>query len=100
VWAARRDVYERDSAAIGACMHALTDAYTWSRSHRDQVVALAQRAISRPAGFYEAYYGKLNFMFHVAAQNGLAEFCRQLVDIGAIATLPSALAEPAGAFTR
>ena len=67
VWAARRDVYQRDPAAVAACMHALTDAYTWSRSHMDVVVAQAQR---------------------VAAQNGLGSFCRELLEIGAIPTLP------------
>ena len=88
VWSARRDVYERDAAGVRNCMHALTDAYTWSRSHVEEVVALAQRAIPRPAGFYERYYGKLNFTLHVAAQDGLAAFCRELVEIGAIGALP------------
>ncbi len=97
VWAARRDVFERDAGAIGACMHALTDAYTWSRSHGPQVVELAQRAIARPPGFYETYYGKLNFMLHVAAQNGLAAYCRQLLELGDIAEFPSSLPELAGA---
>jgi hypothetical protein len=74
-------------------MHALTDSYTWSRSHGEEVVALAQRIISRPPGFYERYYSKLNFMFHVAAQNGLAAFCRELVEIGAIAEVPAPVVE-------
>lgn len=89
VWAARREVYERDPSAVRACMHALTDAYTWSRSHVPEVVAIAQRTIPRPPGFYQTYYGKLNFMLHVAAQNGLAAYCRELVAIGAIPELPS-----------
>jgi chorismate dehydratase len=97
VWAARRDVYERDPAAVRECMHALTDAYTWSRSHGAEVVALAQRTIPRPAGFYQSYYGKLNFMLHVAAQNGLAAYCRELVAIGAIPELPL-FAETVGAL--
>jgi chorismate dehydratase len=97
VWAARRDVYARDTAAVHACMHALTDAYTWSRSHMPEVVALAQRAIARPRGFYETYYGKLNFMLHAAAQSGLAAYCRELHAIGAIAELP-ALPDYAGAI--
>jgi chorismate dehydratase len=88
VWAARREIYDRDPAAIGDCMHALTDSYTWSRAHSREVVALAQHAIARPLGFYERYYGKLNFMFHVAAQNGLAAYCRELVAIGAIPAMP------------
>lgn len=98
VWAARRDVYERDPAAVRECMHALTDSYTWSRSHGEEVVSLAQRIIARPAGFYERYYGKLNFMFHVAAQNGLAAYCRELVEIGAIQEVPAPLAEAVDAL--
>ena len=47
VWAARRDAYERDPDGVRACMHALTDAYTWSRAHPDRVVAQAQRTIAR-----------------------------------------------------
>jgi chorismate dehydratase len=89
VWASRREVYERDLAAVRHCMHALTDAYTWSRSHGSEVVALAQKAIPRQAGFYQIYYGKLNFTLHVAARNGLAAYCRELVAIGAIPELPS-----------
>ena len=100
VWAAHRDAYERDPAAVRECMHALTDSYTWSRSHSDQVIALAQRVIPRPAGFYQTYYGKLNFMFHIAAQNGLAAYCRELVEIGAIAAVPAPLAESSSAVAR
>jgi chorismate dehydratase len=100
VWAAHRDAYERDPAAVRECMHALTDSYTWSRSHSDQVIALAQRVIPRPAGFYQTYYGKLNFMFHIAAQNGLAAYCRELVEIGAIAAVPAPLAESTSAIAR
>jgi chorismate dehydratase len=96
VWAARREAYERDPDAIRACMHALTDSYTWSRSHVEVVVARAQRTIPRPAGFYESYYGKLNFTFHSAAQSGLAAYCRELYAIGAIAAVPSSLPEVIG----
>src|SRR6202030_290308 len=42
VWAARREAYERDPEAVRACMHALTDALTWSRSRMDRVIAEAQ----------------------------------------------------------
>jgi chorismate dehydratase len=100
VWAAHRDAYERDPGAVRECMHALTDSYTWSRSHSDQVIALAQQAIPRPAGFYQTYFGKLNFMFHVAAQNGLAAYCRELVEIGAIAAVPAPLSESTSAIAR
>lgn len=100
VWAARRDAYERDPEAVRACMHALTDAYTWSRSHMHDVIAIAQRSHPRPNGFYERYYGKLNFTFHSAAQSGLAAYCRELHAIGAIASVPSSLPEVIGVVSR
>jgi chorismate dehydratase len=100
VWAARRDAYDRDPEAIRECMHALTDSYTWSRSHTDVVIAAAQRVRPRAPGFYEAYYGKLNFTFHSAAQSGLGAFCRELFAIGAIAAVPHALPEAIGVVSR
>lgn len=96
VWAARRDAYERDPQGVRACMHALTDSYTWSRAHFADVVARAQSAVPRPAGFYENYYAKLNFMFHSAAQSGLAAYCRELAAIGAIPRVPSITPEVLG----
>lgn len=96
VWAARRDSFERDPEAIRSCMHALTDSYTWSRSHMPVVIEAAQRTIPRAPGFYESYYGKLNFTFHSAAQSGLGAFCRELHAIGAIPAVPSSLPEAIG----
>ncbi len=100
VWVARRDAYERDPEAVRACMHALTDAYTWGRAHIDQVVAAAQRVAVRSPGFYENYFAKLNFAFHAAAQSGFAAYCRELLAIGAITSLPSALPEVIGVVSR
>lgn len=96
VWAARKDAYARDSNGVASCMHAMTDAYTWSRAHMERVIEQAQRAAPRPAGFYEAYYGKLNFTFHLAAQRGLAAFCRELRAIGAIDRIPAIAPEALG----
>lgn len=100
VWAARRDAYTRDPEAIRECMHALTDSYTWSGSHMDAVIAAAQRVKPRAPGFYESYYGKLNFTFHSAAQSGLGAFCRELHAIGAIADIPHSLPEAIGVVSR
>ena len=100
VWAARREAYERDAEGIRECMHALTDAYTWSRSHMDDVIADALRIRPRAAGFYADYYGKLNFTFHSAAQRGLATYCRELAAIGAIDRVPSSLPEVIGVVSR
>ncbi|MBV8245700.1 MAG: menaquinone biosynthesis protein [Candidatus Eremiobacteraeota bacterium] len=96
LWAARRSVYERDPQGVRACMHALTDAYTWGRAHAAAVVDAAQRTKPRPAGFYENYYAKLNFTFHAAAQSGFAAFCRELIAIGAIARMPPVTPETIG----
>lgn len=96
VWVARREVFERRVDEVRACLHALTDAYSWGRSHRDEVIAQAQRMKPRPPGFYEIYYGKLNFTFHSAAQRGLAAYCKQLVAIGAIDRVPRVSPEVIG----
>ncbi len=96
VWAARRDVYEAQPQAVRECMHALTDAYTWGRAHSGAVIADAQRIRPRPEGFYENYYAKLNFMFHSAAQSGLAAFCRELAALGAIDRVPQITPEVIG----
>ena len=100
VWAARRDAYESNPEAVRECMHALTDAYTWSRSHMPRVIAEAQSQHPRVNGFYENYYSKLNFTFHSAAQSGLAAFCRELHAIGAIPAVPSSLPEVIGVLSR
>jgi chorismate dehydratase len=100
VWAARRDAYERMPEAVRECMHALTDAYTWSRSHMDLVISRAQATRPRAPGFYEAYYGKLNFTFHSAAQSGLHTYLRELHALDAIAAMPSSLPEVIGVVSR
>ena len=96
VWVARREVYEQNAEDVRACMHALTDSYTWARGNMGTVIERAQQIIARPPGFYENYYAKLNFTFHSAAQRGLAAYCRELQAIGAIETMPRILPEAIG----
>lgn len=96
VWVAQRAVYEERTSDVRACLHALTDAYSWGRANRDAVVARAQELRPRPPGFYQIYYGKLNFTFHSAAQSGLAAYCRELLAVGAISRLPSCVPEVVG----
>ena len=96
VWVARREVFETKLGEVRSCLHALTDAYSWGRAYPDRVVGQAQAIRPRPAGFYEIYYGKLNFTFHSAAQRGLAAYCRELHAIGAIDRIPPAVPEVIG----
>ena len=96
VWVARREIFESRRDEVRACLHALTDAYSWGRANLDEVIDLAQRMKPRPAGFYEIYYGKLNFTFHSAAQRGLAAYCRELHAIGAIESIPPFVPEVIG----
>lgn len=96
VWVARREIFENRLGEVRACLHALTDAYSWGRAYPDVVIARAQRIKPRPAGFYEIYYGKLNFTFHSAAQRGLAAYCRELHAIGAIDRIPPCVPEVIG----
>ena len=74
-------------------MLAMTDAYSWSRANRARVIERAQAQRPRSAAFYESYYDKLNFTYHLAAQIGLSAFCRELRAIGAIDRIPSAVPE-------
>ncbi|MDP9111126.1 MAG: menaquinone biosynthesis protein [Candidatus Eremiobacteraeota bacterium] len=96
VWVARRAVYERDPQSVRACLHALTDAYSWARGNMDVVVRAASAQRARPAGFYERYYAKLNFTFHSAAQSGLAAFFRELHAISDLDSLPPFVPEVIG----
>jgi chorismate dehydratase len=96
VWVARREVFERRLDEVRDCLHALTDAYSWGRANRSRVIALAQSLKPRPPGFYEIYYGKLNFTFHSAAQRGLAAYFRELLAIGAIEKIPPFVPEVIG----
>ncbi len=100
VWAARRDAYERDPEGVQRCMRALADARAWSRANFERVVALAQRTIPRAPGFYETYYGTLNFTFDAAAQRGLDAYCRELRAIGAIDAVPPCAPEALDAVAR
>jgi chorismate dehydratase len=93
VWAARREILERRPAEVRACMLAMTDAYSWSRANRERVIERAQAQRLRSAAFYESYFDKLNFTYHLAAQTGLAAFCRELRAIGAIDRIPSVVPE-------
>ncbi len=96
VWVARREIFETRRDEVRACLHALTDAYSWGRANREAVIAMAQNMKPRPPGFYEIYYGKLNFTFHSAAQRGLAAYCRELYAIGAIESIPPFVPEVIG----
>lgn len=96
VWVARREIFHTRIDEVRQCLHALTDAYSWGRANRNRVIALAQSLKPRPPGFYEIYYGKLNFTFHTAAQRGLAAYCRELQAIGAIETIPPYVPEVIG----
>jgi chorismate dehydratase len=96
VWVARREIFHSRLDEVRACLHALTDAYSWGRANPERVIALAQVQKPRPAGFYEIYYGKLNFSFHSAAQRGLAAFCRELHAVGAIDQIPPFVPEVIG----
>jgi chorismate dehydratase len=96
VWVARREIFEARLDGVRACLHALTDSYSWGIANRDRVIAQAQSLRPRPAGFYEIYYSKLNFTFHSAAQRGLAAYCRELHAIGAIEKIPPFVPEVIG----
>ncbi|MDQ2680079.1 MAG: menaquinone biosynthesis protein [Candidatus Eremiobacteraeota bacterium] len=96
VWAARKAAYAAHPQEVRACMHALTDSYTWGRGNMSTVVKAANTICARPDGFYENYYAQLNFTLHSAAQSGLAAYYRELLAIGAIDRLPPSIPEVIG----
>ena len=82
VWAARRDALQRRGDEMRAVIEALAAAQAWGERHTERVVARAQAARPRPAGFYEAYYEKLNFHLDVSARAGLARYIAELDAVG------------------
>lgn len=89
VWAARRDAFERYRERVELCMRRLHEAYAWSLEHPEQVISAARTMRARPAGFYEQYYEKLNFVFDDDARRGLQRYFSELRAIGAISDIPA-----------
>ncbi len=88
VWAARKDVLAQRPDEVQAALDALLAARRWGRDHLDAVVAAAQGAHARPAGFYAAYYDTLNFTLDERARAGLVRYVHELHALGAIPRVP------------
>ena len=84
VWAVRRDVLASHRDEVGAALAALIRAQRWGTEHSAEVVAAAQAARARPAGFYAAYFATLNFAFDAAARSGLRRYIEELHALGAV----------------
>ena len=84
VWAARRDAYETRRREIESANAALREAQAWGWSHLDRVVARAQAQHPRAPGFYERYFGTLNFELDLSARAGLARYIAELDAVGLI----------------
>ncbi len=88
VWVVRRDVLDSNGADVRAAWEALVAAHRWGERNPQRVIGHAQRAHSRPGGFYGAYFETLNFAFDVRARAGLARYFEELHALGAIASVP------------
>jgi chorismate dehydratase len=93
VWAARRDVVGENPVALRAALEALVTARAWGYANPEPVIAAAQAHVSRPAGFYAAYFATLNFELDERALLGLGRFADELAAIGAIARRQSVVPE-------
>jgi len=89
VWAARKDMLAQRADEVQSALDALLGGRRWGSDHMESVVAAAQRAHARPAGFYAAYYDTLNFTLDERARAGLARYVHELHALGAIPSLPS-----------
>ncbi len=90
VWAVRRDVLAANPDGVREALEALVASRAWGYANPEPVIAAAQAARPRPAGFYAAYYATLNFEFDGRARAGLGRFAGELAAIGAIAVAPAA----------
>lgn len=88
VWAVRRDVAERRPGDVDALAASLRAAAAWGKENVDRVIAIAQSAIPRPAGFYADYYRTLDFDFDADARSGLATFYELAAKHGLLARVP------------
>ena len=88
------------SVRRAGCMRALRNPTHGRRPIPSASSRWRSARFARKPGFYESYYGKLNFTFDAPAQRGLAAFCRELRAIGAIDAIPSCQPEQLDAVAR
>jgi chorismate dehydratase len=93
VWAARRDVARTNPAGVRAALESLVTSRAWGYANPEPVISAAQARVSRPAGFYAAYFATLNFELDERALLGLSRFADELAAVGAIASRPSVVPE-------
>jgi chorismate dehydratase len=93
VWAVRRDVARENPAGVRAALESLVTAREWGYANPQAVIGAAQAHVSRPAGFYAAYFATLNFELDDRALLGLERFASELAAIGAIPARPSVTPE-------
>jgi len=89
VWAVRRDVAQRQPAAVAAIAAALRESLEWGLEHLDVVIEAAEATIARPPGFYAEYYRALNYRFDRAARRGLRAFFEACADCALLAQAPT-----------
>ncbi len=89
VWAARREVVRSNPEGVRAALESLVASRAWGYANPEPVIADAQAHVTRPAGFYRAYYETLNFELDERALLGLGRFADELAAIGAIGARPS-----------
>ena len=74
VWAVRREMALNRPSEVESVAAALRRAKAWGAENLDSVIAAAQSAHARPAGFYRDYFQTLDFDFDDAARRGLTRF--------------------------
>jgi chorismate dehydratase len=93
VWAVRREVVRANPEGVRAALESLVTARAWGYANPEPVIGAAQAHVSRPAGFYAAYFATLNFELDDRALLGLGRFADELAAIGAIGARPSVTPE-------
>jgi chorismate dehydratase len=88
VWAVHRAVAESRPNEVDAAARALAASLSWGACNHPAVLSAADRAHSRPPGFYALYYRALRFEFDARARRGLVRFYREMAACGLLEQVP------------
>ena len=77
VWAARRDVVERDPEGCQVLREALIRSRNWGLQHLDEVALAASEENDFPVSFVKEYFEGIQYELDSSAQEGLRRFAQE-----------------------
>ncbi len=92
VWAARRDSFLKNPAAIQDTHHAILQSKKWGLSHLDEVLRFAEQKTKLPPAVLKRYLSRLSYGFDKNLENGMRLYLDYAAKCGLIS--------PAGEFEQ